>query len=1177
MGSKGSQTTNTSQNQTYVPTGAGYLTNALNSATGLFGQGTPTIPTAPVAGLTGQQQQAFGLAGNTGIQNPFISAAQNLFSPSGINQFYNPAVNSVTAQMQNIFGQQNQQNTANLVQSAGGVGADRIAVGQGNLANQQALAAGQTYSGLWNNAAQQAQSAAYGTAGLGQQAQAANTADISNLLGTGGLQQQLSQAQLNAPYQQQLAQLALPYQLQQQYSQNIGALAPALGGTTFGTGTTNTSYDPSLLSQITGLGALGLGAFGKGSGGAVPSFDDGGAVGAGQPLPITPDIAARFQRRLQSADDDEALARVVRDAARYGVDWSHMLGKADGGPIDVSSGLFSGAKLLHLPDASLSPARATVPQLNLNMQQPNLAGQQNQGMQGMAALGKAINNSSFGDALSDFSQDLFSARGGAIFGNPFRRQHFDDGGSASDGDGGDGSAPSGGGDNASASDANAPSGSFGPDADAAAAAAMATGLASGLSPDDATLGFSPSEMTSDMQDAGHVGDASPATGLGGIAGFGPDAVSGPAGIGLGYGTAAAGLGMGNMTGFGPAAVSGPIGDPSGAFGVNDPAAMGFAQSTANSLDENTPNGVVGVTGMVNAALAALANQQGKSQDQVGPSSMANLANIAGINLGQSQGFPTSPNVTANIDAAMSSLQGMQSNPNAELGNFAANLSPDAAVSAVSPSIAPSLSSPGLSDVGTPSLGTIADLGTALAALGYGGGYGYTPRGYRNPFARHYQDGGDVSFDDRFNSAGDGSNIEGIDALRRAMQLQNPQGAGYASDADRAAGLDMLRSQMAPAGDQPIRLDPQATQAWRDSTPLPTADATDDTAPPDPTDHSASAVLTRAANGQQPGAVQAPPQAAPPTAGGKGSGTGLFGPQGYFHNLTHDPARMALIMGGLSAFTPAGFSGGFGRGLQMGLTSEQAAKKLEQEADKSMTDYQQAMVDIAKGKAAQEGESVISDEDAKFYGAQRALGAPVPNFGYGKAGAASRAKIAQATRQYAADHNLTPEDMVANQIDYAANRAGATTAARASANIDRTVIEAHKTFPLAEQASAAVPRGQWVPINRLLQMGQSATSDPKLGAFMVANQGAIIAYSQAMARGGQNSVFAQQHAENLLNTATSHEAYVARLRQMDKEMDAAQAAPREVRANIRGQITGRAPPTATAPSGAVDWRTYFGAH
>jgi hypothetical protein len=53
----------------------------------------------------------------------------------------------------------------------------------------------------------------------------------------------------------------------------------------------------------------------------------GGPQGTVRPIPITPRIQQSFQKRLRNAGDDEELARIVRDAARYGVDWSYMLAK----------------------------------------------------------------------------------------------------------------------------------------------------------------------------------------------------------------------------------------------------------------------------------------------------------------------------------------------------------------------------------------------------------------------------------------------------------------------------------------------------------------------------------------------------------------------------------------------------------------------------------------------------------------------------------------------------------------------------------------------------------------------------------------------------------------------------------------------------------------------------------
>src|SRR5882672_5373002 len=288
-----------------------------------------------------------------GMAQPYINQAQQLFSPQGAQSFFNPAVDAVTAQMQNVFGQQNQQNNANLVQSAGGVGADRIAVGQGNLANQQGLAAGQTYSNLWNSAVQQAQGAGYGTAALGSQAQNAALQGAQAQLGTGGLQQQLSQAQLNSPYQQQLAQAAFPYQQAQFLAGITGSLAPALGGTTTGQGTT-TSPSPSMFSQLLGLGTAGLGAAGgAGAFGGSPSYGGGSALkgdaygGSGSsPLP-----------GLTSADYGAGFAR-----GGYAEGGSPMFGLPEGlndKPINVDQQSI-------IPQEQLAPAQVHMPNLNLN-------------------------------------------------------------------------------------------------------------------------------------------------------------------------------------------------------------------------------------------------------------------------------------------------------------------------------------------------------------------------------------------------------------------------------------------------------------------------------------------------------------------------------------------------------------------------------------------------------------------------------------------------------------------------------------------------------------------------------------------------------------------------------------------------------------------------------------------
>lgn len=269
MGSKGSTTTQTQnqqQSQTYAPTGAGYLTSALDRATSAAAQPF-AIPQAPVAGFSQDQEQAFQQYRNAqGMAQPYFNQAAGYYSPQGAQDFLNPYSANVMAGLKDIFGQQMSQTTGKLTQQAGGIGADRIAVGQAELAKQQGLTAGQTLSGMYDNAVRQAQAAGQGQMALGQAAQGSALQGASALYGAGQQQQQLEQQRLNAPYQQDLARAAFPYQQAQFLSGITGSLAPGLGGTTSGysnmTGS-KTTPGPSLFSQILGGGTAAVGALGS--------------------------------------------------------------------------------------------------------------------------------------------------------------------------------------------------------------------------------------------------------------------------------------------------------------------------------------------------------------------------------------------------------------------------------------------------------------------------------------------------------------------------------------------------------------------------------------------------------------------------------------------------------------------------------------------------------------------------------------------------------------------------------------------------------------------------------------------------------------------------------------------------------------------------------------------------
>ena len=443
MGAKGTQTSNTAQSQSYTPSAAGqsYLTSALQQ--GAAAAQLPfNIPQAPVAGFSGLQNQAFGqIAGAQGQAQPYLNQAQNLYSQAAqapnVSQFYNPMAANVNAQLQNTFGQQQAQTTGQLTQAAGGVGADRISVGQAELANQQGLAQGQTDAQLYAQAQSAAQaqqgaqmSAASGMANTGLAAENQAYTGAGQLLAAGGLQQQLSQAQLNAPYQQQLAQAAFPYQ-QAQFGAGIaGALAPALGGTTAGTGQTQSQYTPSIWGQIGGaaqIAGAGLGyAFGN-RGGAVPGYAHGGWVHA---MPFARGGAAYNPFAFaQGGSPMYSLPQGYNDQ-----------------PINVD-------QMSIIPTMQMQASQNHQANLNLNPQIPSMGGQQSGSGQGgkggqsgamnsLNSANTAYNNSTGNflgmsnenqDALQDAMEGLARggvprfAEGGSNFINPkFKGYHHSD-------------------------------------------------------------------------------------------------------------------------------------------------------------------------------------------------------------------------------------------------------------------------------------------------------------------------------------------------------------------------------------------------------------------------------------------------------------------------------------------------------------------------------------------------------------------------------------------------------------------------------------------------------------------------------------------------------------------------------------------------------------------------------
>lgn len=222
-----------------------------------------------LAGLSGGQQAAIqaAMSGIGGYQ-PYMERAQEYAAPGGVSQFFNPYEDQVVQQTLSDIGEQGQiaQNQlAGQGVASGAFGGSRFGVAQAGLAadtlEQQARSAGQIRQAGFQQAQQAAQRAAQLQGALSQTAQGMGVQDINTLMGIGSLQQRQQQAGFDVDRANLLAQQALPFQ-QVGFMSDIFRGVPSLQGTVQQTTTPN----PSLGSQLLGLGIAGIGAVGQAGG-----------------------------------------------------------------------------------------------------------------------------------------------------------------------------------------------------------------------------------------------------------------------------------------------------------------------------------------------------------------------------------------------------------------------------------------------------------------------------------------------------------------------------------------------------------------------------------------------------------------------------------------------------------------------------------------------------------------------------------------------------------------------------------------------------------------------------------------------------------------------------------------------------------------------------------------------
>ena len=169
-------------------------------------------------------------------------------------------------------------------------------------------------------------------------------------------------------------------------------------------------------------------------------------------------------------------------------------------------------------------------------------------------------------------------------------------------------------------------------------------------------------------------------------------------------------------------------------------------------------------------------------------------------------------------------------------------------------------------------------------------------------------------------------------------------------------------------------------------------------------------------------------------------------------------------------------------------------------------------------------------------------------------------------KWAASMGVTPEDVASGQAGRKFDLASAQASGRRAGSM--AAVEATMPGLIAEalDASNKVPRGSFVPWNRLMQTADAAISDPALKRLKIANQSVASEFQQVIARGGTN-VASLQEAMSLLQTAESPQAYAAALKQVQREIEINVKGAEKVRESFAPK---RGPNAKTGEGGVGDF-------
>ncbi len=209
------------------------------------------------------------------------------------------------------------------------------------------------------------------------------------------------------------------------------------------------------------------------------------------------------------------------------------------------------------------------------------------------------------------------------------------------------------------------------------------------------------------------------------------------------------------------------------------------------------------------------------------------------------------------------------------------------------------------------------------------------------------------------------------------------------------------------------------------------------------------------------------------------------------------------------------------------------------------------VDIVTGKPVKEGEKLSSGKkpepdltpEAIEGFVDRSLAGDYSwkqNLGRGAQSGANIIAVENAVAQRMRAMGVKPEDLARKIQEFRAQGMGLGAEARTGgnrlANLNIVIEATDAAIPAALEASEAVARTGWVPINKIIQKGQVIASNPELKEFGMANLQLAEHWARAMNPTGVMRESDRDMALSFLSTADSKETYKRAVMQLRKQIE-----------------------------------------